>query len=131
MPWPRTRRRHERGTIEARLFEGLRRLSSIRRGLPQLHTSTPLRVVDPDSAQVFACVRRHAQGDLVCVYNVTERPASARLPVAGDPWDHLSSTTADVVDGRVMLAAYGRLWLARPGSRLRRSSGAPVSILHT
>ena len=66
---------------------------ALRRGLPQLHAAAPLEVVDLGDPVLFAFVRRHPDGPLLAVVNLTDRDTAridgsvlglAGLDVAGD-----------------------------------------------
>jgi len=118
MRWEDADRRHDAGTVEQRLFEGVQRLVGIRRGLRQLHAATPLEVVDLGDRSLFAFVRSHPDGALMAVYNLADRTTSidgAALELGG------LETAVDVLDGgrrfglgdRIPMAPYTARWLVR------------------
>jgi len=107
--------RHTAGTVPATLFAGLRALIKARGSLVQLHASFAAEVLEPADPGVLAVLRRHPEGDLLELYNVTEtwRPWPAdRL---GEPgWTQAD----DAVSGEpVAVADDGNLWLAPYAAR--------------
>jgi amylosucrase len=118
MRWEAAARRHEAGTIEGRLFEGVARLVGIRRGLRQLHAAAPLEVVDLGDPALFAFVRSHPDGPLMAVYNLSDRTTAidgAALELGG------MASAVDVLDGdrrfglrdRIPMPPYCARWLVR------------------
>lgn len=120
MDWERAELRHLSGTVEQRVWSGIRHLAAVRSRLPQLHASIPtdvLPVVDPG---VLAVARRHPLGPLVELYNFTESPRSYPAGVieehsglrVGSGTDALTaSEVRPDDDGRVRVAPYEALWV--------------------
>ncbi len=104
-------------TRAARMYDGLRHLAAVRASLPHLHASVAAQVLDPGpDAGVLAVLRRHPQGDLLELFNVTGRAASwpaDRIPAA-DLTDALTGAPPDIEDGAVRLAPYQARWLVGP-----------------
>lgn len=71
MDWTTVALWHETGTVEARVFEGLRTLVAARKRTPHLHTATPTQILEPYNNRVFAFLRPHPLGQLVAVHNFT------------------------------------------------------------
>ena len=120
MDWERAELRHLPGTVEQRVWSGIRHLATVRSRLPQLHASIPslvLPVVDPG---VLAVARRHPLGPLVELYNFTE---SARSYPADLVEEHSglrfgvgtdALTASDVGpgdDGKLRVAPHEALWV--------------------
>lgn len=112
--------RHDTGTEAGRVFTGLAHLARVRAGLPQLHASARVEVLDGTDDGVLAVVRHHPAGGFVGLYNVTEEPRpfpAHRLAAAGvtEPVDALAGV-AVVPDehGDVWLAPLGAMWVV-PG----------------
>lgn len=109
--------RHDPTTVAGRVFQGLRRLAAARRGLVQLHASYPTDVLDPPDVGVLALLRRHPEGPLLGLYNVTERPARVTGWLLGLHGLHrcvdvISGEAVETDDqGWVELPPYGALWL--------------------
>lgn len=119
MDWDRAERRHAAGTIEQRVWSGIRHLAAVRATLPHLHASLPTEVLAVADPGVLALARRHPVGTLVELYNVTESPrrypAELLVPAglaAGGGVDAL--TKSDVRpgdDGDLHLHPYEVLWV--------------------
>ena len=117
MDWERAAHRDQPGTVEARVFEGLRRLIAARKRTPHLHAATPTNILDPYNNRVFAFLRPHPLGPLVAVQNFTEleQRFSAELPRSQgvyNPYDAISTRRIPVETGdTITLAPYETFWL--------------------
>ncbi len=103
------------GTVEHRVFTGLRRLVEARAALPHLHAALASEVLDPSDPGVLPVLRRHPDGDLLELYNVTESPRpwpAARLASFGllRARDAITGRPVDA-EGDLWLAPYEALWL--------------------
>ncbi|WP_432505572.1 alpha-amylase family protein [Kineococcus arenarius] len=112
--------RHDATTVPGRTFAGLARLARVRASLPHLHASLAPQVLDVADPGVLAVVRRHAEGDLLCLYNVTGqwRPFPGHLLAElglADSVDALTDRPASIGgDGDVWLAPWSATWLSTP-----------------
>ena len=115
MPWDVVEKRHEKGTLEHRVWHALRDAVKVRAGLDSLHAATGTEVLDPANRTVFATARRHPGQTLVGLYNFSEWPQSwprAAVPVDGDLVDALTDRApATTSDGALRLEPYQALWL--------------------
>jgi len=119
MAWEDAERRHDPGTIEGRVFAGVRHLVAVRTSTPALHAAVESEPVDVGSPALLALLRRHPAGAVLQVYNVTDRwqplPADAvRKRLGGDAhrwWERLSAWAPHVDAGRLWLAPYAAWWL--------------------
>ncbi|MGI9028431.1 MAG: alpha-amylase family glycosyl hydrolase [Ilumatobacteraceae bacterium] len=119
MPWDVAARRHEPGTVEKRVFDGIVHRVRVRAHLPHLRASTRSEVLDAIDPGVFAVLRRHPVGPLLAVYNVTAEPRALpvdRLRAAElDPAavvDALTSRPPPVdASGALELPPYAARWL--------------------
>ena len=116
MDWDAVARRHEPGTVEARVFEGIQHIVAARKRTPHLHAHDPAVILDTGQPHVFAHARPHPLGDLVALYNLTEDVQDVSLGVARDrgieqPYDQLAQAFVEPHDGSIRLAPYGRAWL--------------------
>src|SRR6476660_8475339 len=68
LDWATAARRDDLDTVAGKVFQGLRHLARVRAGLPQLHASAPVRVVDDTDDGVLVVVRSHPSGPMVCAY---------------------------------------------------------------
>ena len=101
MDWAAAARRHQEGTVESRLFHGLRHILEARRATPQIHGAVPRDILDSPAAGLFALRRIDAVGTVVCVFNFTER--EARVPAH---WWH----TVGIVDFNDILTDRSLTW---------------------
>jgi amylosucrase len=116
MDWERAALRHEPGSVERRVFVGLRRLVGARRTMPQFHAAVPLEVLDLGHRRLFAFRRPHPARTLVAVHNMGERDEvvsastlSAHGMLPGE--DRLDPDGPRVVDGHLRLSGYQVVWL--------------------
>lgn len=121
MDWAAAGRRHDRSSVEGRLWAGVGRLITVRRQCPMLGGGGRTTAIGPWHPQVFAWVRRHPRwGALVGLANVSERPVALRLP-PGDPAVAGLDTPVDRLSGEPVEAAavlpmapYQLRWLTGP-----------------
>ncbi len=117
MDWTKAKLRHEPGTIEARIFNGVRAITQARRRTQQLSARYDTEIVDLGHPHVFSNISRHPIGNLVGLYNFTEHmqwvkiidlPDVASLRIV----DELEQQLLVTDDGHIQLSPYGRLWLS-------------------
>jgi amylosucrase len=116
MDWEKAAERKQEGSLEQRLFTGVKHLLQVRKQTPHLHASVSSEIVDSHHDQVFAYVRRHPLGNFLGLYNFTEKIqyVSDRLLQSfgvNQPLDKLENHLIDVIDGHIQLKPYARLWL--------------------
>jgi amylosucrase len=113
-------RRDEPGTVEQRIFDGIKRLGQARTRTPHLHAATPAEVVDLGQPRLLAFVRRHPLGPLLAVHNLTEthQPTGTRaLELVGpdpQPVDRISGQKVQVGWEGLWLEPYQAVWLTAP-----------------
>ncbi len=108
--------RHDPSTVPGMLFSGLRRLVRARSALPHLHASVAAQVLDPSDPGVLAVLRRHPEGEVLELFNVTDswRPWPAGR-LGSFVHDHISGMDIAVGDDRnLWLAPYAARWLTAP-----------------
>ena len=116
MPWDVAERRHHPGTLEHRVFTGLRHLVEVRSTLPALEASVETEVLDPVNPAVLVCLRRAPTQTMVAVHNVTAQPQSLPrwvLPVGSWAEDALTRETP-LDDGPLHLGPYEVRWFVAP-----------------
>jgi amylosucrase len=113
MDWSKAEKRHQEGTIEGRVFRGLKRLLEARARTPHLHAAFPTRALWQPNPHLLVLRRDHPLGVLVQVYNFSE--ADQALPwdtLRGvgivQPYDRITETIAPAY-----LTGYSRLWLTQ------------------
>jgi amylosucrase len=115
MPWDTAELRHVEGTLEHRVWHGLRHSIAVRSSLPSLDASVETEIVDPVNPAVLVFIRRHPVQTMVGIYNVTaDRQELARwvLPVGNWAWDALTEDTP-LTDGPLWLEGYQTRWLVQ------------------
>jgi amylosucrase len=129
MDWESARRRHEDGTVEQRLFDGIGRLAETRADLDVLHRRADERVIETRNDSVFV-VERARDGDcLLAVSNFSGAPQAVPIEDLPDAWadgrytDVLDDERLLFPDGRLLLGPYDYRWLqptpdATPGERV-------------
>ncbi len=115
MDWERAEKRSQGGTLEARLFSGVKQLIAVRRNTPQLHAGYQTEVLDVHP-HLLVYVRPHPLGTLLAVYNFSEQTQVLALSALGayaftEASDRLSGETLSARDGLLELPPYARLWL--------------------
>jgi amylosucrase len=78
MDWDVAERRTDPGTVEGRIFTGLRHLARVRAGLAALHAAVESEPVDVGNGAVLALRRRHPAGAFLGLYNMSD--AWQRVP---------------------------------------------------
>ena len=121
----RVERRHDRSTVEGRVFSDLAHLGEVRAGLPQLSADVRTVVAPVDDEGVLVTYRDHPRGSFVGVYNVTPDWRSvpawrlAEYGVLGavdaltDTVPSDSTTLEGAGDGQVPVPPYAAWWLVR------------------
>lgn len=115
MDWEAAARRRLAGSVEQRLFDGLRDILRARRRTPQLHASYPTEVLDVHQ-RLLVTLRRHPLGPMLAAYNLTEEPQRLDAGVAHEhglaqPFDQLGQRFVDLSGGGMPLGPYERAWL--------------------
>jgi amylosucrase len=121
MDWDKAERRKIKGSVESRIFNGLRRLGEARRQTPQFQGAVPLTILDADSPRIFSYVRIHPIGNLVAIYNFSrteERYSEHLLTVQGinQPHDLITGHRLEAAARWIRLAPYDRLWVVQERS---------------
>jgi len=121
MPWDVAEQRRTPGTVQNRVFTGLRHLSRVRARLPAMHATVASEHLEPVDAGVLLVTRRHPGEPLLAFYNVTEdwRPAPARvvrdvLATAGPAREHLTGAVITLTED-LWVPPYGAWWLTDAG----------------
>jgi len=117
MDWSMAERRHVTGTVEARMFTAVQRLSAARAELPQLHGGGRTTVVALPAREVLCVRRKHRrQLPLWVLANCSAREvAVARDDLPrwdGHPHRVAVASAGALLDGAgVLLPPYGYVWL--------------------
>jgi amylosucrase len=115
MDWEAAARRVDPGSVEGRVFDGLRHLASVRAATPQLHAATPLEVIDSGVVGVYAVRRPHPVGPLVALFELGGRPEAIEGDVLTEAgigrWLDLLSGESGEAGRALALAPYQARWL--------------------
>jgi len=115
MPWDVAGRRHEYGTIEHRIWHGLRHAIAVRAALPSLDASVESEILDPVNPAVLVLLRRFPSQTMVGVYNVTpDRQSLPRWVIPLGNWarDALTDDTP-LTDGALVVEPYQVRWFVQ------------------
>lgn len=115
MPWDLAHLRHIEGTLEHRVWHGLRHTISVRAALPSQDGSVESEIVDPVNPAVLVYLRRHPVQTFVGVVNLTNEDQELPrwvLPVGNWAWDALTEETP-LTDGPVRLDGYRTRWFVQ------------------
>ena len=116
MPWDVAGRRHEAGTLESRVWHGLRHAITVRGALPSLDASVESEILDPVNSAVLVLLRSHPSQTMVGLYNITAEPQMLPrwvVPLGNWARDALTDS-APLTDGPIALEGYQVRWLVAP-----------------
>jgi amylosucrase len=115
MPWDVINRRHMEGTVEHRIWHGLRHVITVRSSLPSLDASVESEILDPVNPAVLVLLRRFLTQTMVAVYNMTTESQQLPrwiIPLGNWAWDALTEETP-LTDGPLTLDAYQVRWFVQ------------------
>ena len=115
--WQKVSKRKQRGTIEQRVFDGLKKMIAIRKTLPEFYNENDYRLVENHNAQVFTYVRQQGWHKTLVAANLSDR--IQRLPQtvfdhAGFGhfvYDALEERQVEIGGGELILEPFQFLWL--------------------
>lgn len=114
MDWAAAERRHESGTVEAALWEGLRRLIAARRATRATHAQGTGRPLWTGNDHVYGLLRAYAGDRLLLLANFTADAQPIRETIPDEHGLRLTAAAA-VPDGRPLeagvLAPYQFAWI--------------------
>jgi amylosucrase len=115
MPWGVVDRRHTEGTLEYRIWHGLRHLITVRSSLPSLDASVESEILDPVNPAVLVLLRRFSTQTMAAVYNVTAESQKLPrwvIPLGNWAWDALTEE-APLTDKPLTLDGYQARWFVQ------------------
>jgi len=125
MDWDAAERRTLEGSVEQRVFDGIKRLSNARAGREALHHRGEEVVHDVSDDAVFVVERARDGERLLALSNFSGESRAVAFGELPDGWDAgsyrevLRDESAFYPDGRILLEPYGYRWLepadATPG----------------
>ncbi len=113
MDWARAERRKQEGTVEHRIFHGIKGLLQARARTHQLHATFSTKPLWQPNPHLLVLKRPHPEGTLVQVYNFSEQDQALpwetlRQEGIVQPYDHITQAPAPAY-----LRPFARLWLAQ------------------
>ena len=118
MDWTKADKRHDRHSVEGRLFSGLLKLIKARRSTPALHNFALFQAMRSDNGHVFAFARQRHDGKVLVLANFDEHQQSVPddLPCHAGIVGAIRNVLADqkplnLINGRIQLEPYEALWL--------------------
>ena len=119
MDWDAAGRRHDPGSVEGRLWAGLRRLVVARGASRAVHAQGRAEAIWTGNDHVFGLVREHAGERLLLLANFLGEPQRVAAAVARERGFAIDAVAAGVPDGRplgeegdaLVLAPYQHAWL--------------------
>jgi amylosucrase len=117
MDWELAARRHVAGTVEQRVFDGVRHVLRRRAAVPAFRGDAPTEVLTAPDEAVLAVRRRHPVGDVLVLCNLADewRGVPRGWAAANGATrfvDLLGGGEVTTPHGAVALPPYARLWLA-------------------
>jgi amylosucrase len=115
LPWDVVDRRHRDGTVEHRIWHGLRHVIAVRSSLPSLDASVESEILDPVNPAVLVLLRRYQTQTMVGVYNITTESQKLPrwvIPLGNWAWDALTEETP-LTDGPLTLDGYQVRWFVQ------------------
>ncbi len=100
--WEKAALRTQAGTVQQRIWDGLRRLEQLRAAHPCFGSESSVTTWDAHSRRVLALVRRTGEAELVCLFNFAGIPKSYAL-------DAMEGEFADLIDGEAASCSAGVL----------------------
>jgi amylosucrase len=132
MDWQAAARRGDAGTLEGRLFAGLRELVAARRAAPALHAAGSVAPQDTGNPHVFGFRRDHGGHAFLALANFSEHEQAVAAVQAGlrvDGGERAYGSAPRRAGDFAILEPYGIVWLtyAVPPPHLRRRHDERVS----
>jgi amylosucrase len=129
--WERAERRRERGSIEQRVFDGLKRMIAVRKTIPAFADFNNRELLEPEDPRLFAFLRTHpalTSDAVLVVANLGLEPASLDLPRLcnrgyfqyGQVRDLYTGSIPELSAGQLIMPPSHFYWLTdqRPGGVL-------------
>ncbi len=120
--WQRAELRHERGSVEQRIFDGLKQLIAVRKSLPVLADFNNRELIDVGNPHLFVFTRSHPVSpleSLLVVANFNDHPEQFDLNdlrnrgrfTVGELRDAVSGASPEQFNEQLVIPANGFYWL--------------------
>ncbi len=110
--WDAAARRHEAGSVQQRLFDGIHKMEEIRRDCKVFKNSAAIYTLDTWDEAVLAVVRERKDEKMIGIFNFSEYDKVAWINEDDGMYQDLLSGYRMEAKG-VMIPAYGVFWLLR------------------
>lgn len=107
--WEMAAKRTEKGTVQQRLFSGIRRLEEIRKKLPVFLNAAAVRTADTSDPAVLCLIRELDGEKLAAIFNFSGEEKTAYINEPGTYRDLLSEEDLEGVN--VPMGPYGARWM--------------------
>ena len=107
--WEMAAKRTEKGTVQQRLFSGIRRLEEIRKKLPVFLNAAAVRTADTGDPAVLCLIRELEGEKLAAIFNFSGEEKTAYINEPGTYRDLLSEEDLEGVN--VPMGPYGARWM--------------------
>lgn len=108
-PWEKAEKRKKKGSIEEKIFTGLKELEDLRRKHKAFSTMADTWIIDTKNIHVLAFGRYYEGEKILCFYNFARSEQVAYVSEVEDYVDLLSGKSCKARD--LILPAHGFLWL--------------------
>jgi amylosucrase len=120
--WHRAGRRKERGSVEQRIFDGLRQMIAVRKSIAAMADYNNRELIDSSNPHLFVFIRNNpaaALDSLLVVANFNDQAEMFNLRdlrnrgrfELGELQDKISGAAPEQLDDKVIIPAYGFYWL--------------------
>ncbi len=120
--WQRAELRHERGSVEYRIFEGLKQMIAVRKSIDAMADFNNRELIDVGNPHLFVFTRTHLSisfDSVLVVANFNDRPEQFNLHdlrnrgrfELGELRDLVSGASPALFNGQLVVPAYGFYWL--------------------
>ncbi|MCP5189969.1 MAG: alpha-glucosidase C-terminal domain-containing protein, partial [Pseudomonadales bacterium] len=120
--WERAELRHQRGSVEERIFNGLKQLIAVRKSLPALADFNNRELIDVGNPHLFVFTRSNSDSPLesvLVVANFNDHPEQFDLNdlrnrgrfTVGELRDAVSGASPEQFNEQLVIPANGFYWL--------------------
>jgi len=125
--WEKAERRHERGTVEQRIFDGIKKMIAVRKAIPAFADFNNRELLGVENPHLFAFLRtcpRFCTHPVLVVANFALKPSYLDLGSLGNrglfqlgpPHDLYSGETPSLFNNRLVVPPCRLYWLTDQGS---------------
>ncbi len=115
--WQKVAKRKEQGSIEQRVFDGIKKLIALRKTLPEFHNANDYQLVENDNPGVFSFRRQSGWHTTLVIVNLTgetqylPQDVLTHAGLGHHVYDVYEDKPVVAVTGKYLLDPYQFLWL--------------------